>query len=146
MSLKRFNDEERQALMKTALDLKETEGLSNRKIAGQLGVSPTTINRLLRPQELAKPTPRSNAETIVRGCTKFKPRAWRSFAGLILCGRLPTFRKKKSSHEVYTQGLPSTRNPVSAGRAARRIISGRRHGQVCVCDVSNKNYAALTGD
>lgn len=57
MSLKRFNDEERQALMKTALDLKEKEGLSNRKIAGKLGVSPTTINRLLRPQELAKPTP-----------------------------------------------------------------------------------------
>jgi DNA-binding transcriptional regulator LsrR (DeoR family) len=57
MSLKRFNAEERQELMKTALDLKQTEGLSNRRIAGKLGVSPTTINRLLRPQELAKPNP-----------------------------------------------------------------------------------------
>jgi hypothetical protein len=36
--------------------LKET-GISHRQIAAQLGISPTTVNRIIRPRELSRPRP-----------------------------------------------------------------------------------------
>jgi transcriptional regulator with XRE-family HTH domain len=39
-----------------AMRLKET-GISHRQIAARLGISPTTVNRIIRPRELARARP-----------------------------------------------------------------------------------------
>lgn len=53
----KMSEQERKEITEKALALKGKEGFSNRKIAAELGVSPTTINRLLRPQEPGRTNP-----------------------------------------------------------------------------------------